>query len=211
MRVIVADDHPLILEGITGMLRTAGHVIVGACENGRALLKLLQQEPVDAVTLDIGMPGANGIEVARQIAAIRPAIKIIIVSQQTGSVYVRSAFQAGVSGFVAKQSSSRELLLALETVKRGRNYVTPGLLDEDRGTATTIDSALTRKRSSLTQRQREVLLLIAEGKTAKEAATALSISAKTVEFHKQALMRGLNLRTTAELTRYAIAEGLSPL
>lgn len=210
MRVIVTDDHPLILEGIAGLLRTAGHTVVRTCTSGRELLDQLQTGSVDAVTLDIGMPGgSNGIEVAQQISTRYPKTKVVIVSQQTGAVYVRSALQAGVNGFVAKQSSSRELLVALEKIMRGQTYVTPGLLDQQAGSEYTQESA--SKRKGLTQRQRDVLQLVADGKTAKEVAAALDISVKTVEFHKQALMRGLNLHTTAELTRYAIAEGLITL
>lgn len=209
MRVIVTDDHPLVLEGIAGMLRTAGHTVVRTCTDGRELLNQLEAEPVDAVTLDIGMPGSNGIEVAQQISQRYPKTKIVIVSQQTGAVYVRSALQAGASGFVTKQSSSRELLIALEKAMRGQTYVTPGLLEQRPPSGSTSDQD--SKRKGLTQRQRDVLQLVADGKTAKEVAAALHISVKTVEFHKQALMRGLNLRTTAELTRYAIAEGLTSL
>jgi DNA-binding NarL/FixJ family response regulator len=155
------------------------------------------------------MPELNGIDAAVQLGKILPSAKLVFVTQQVDVQYLRAAFRAGATGYVAKQSATRELLIAIQKALSGEIYVTPLLKDA------LPDLSLKELRQSsdvfakdLTPRQREVLQLVAEGKTIKEISSALQISPKTVEFHKNALMNEIGLRTTAELTRYAISRGL---
>ncbi|MBZ5583927.1 MAG: response regulator transcription factor [Acidobacteriia bacterium] len=207
-RVLIADDHPLILEGFRRILEPH-YEIVGTAADGRGLVAAAERLRPDVVLLDIGMPLLNGIEAARQIRASLPKTRLVVVTQQAGRQYIQAAFRAGVSAYVVKQSAAADLLSALGDALDGRYYITPALTKE-------FPEALLDPRrnpaglfaSELTPRQREVLQLLAEGKSAKEIAAVLKISAKTVEFHKASIMDELGLRTTAELTRYAVANGI---
>jgi DNA-binding NarL/FixJ family response regulator len=163
----------------------------------------------DLLLLDIALPLLNGIEAARQVRAAAPNARILFVTMQTDRVYVEEAFRAGASGYVLKQAASAELVEAIKTVLRGRYYVSPnisarmapGILDISRDPSRLFGG-------QLTPRQREVLQLIAEGKSLKEIGQILNISVRTVEFHKNGLMQVLGFRTTAELTRYALDHGI---
>jgi DNA-binding NarL/FixJ family response regulator len=155
------------------------------------------------------MPLLNGMEAARQIHASAPNVKVVFLTQQSHRTYVEEAFRAGASGYILKQSAASELVSALHEVLSGRYYVTPAVAGADiaaqlNGVANPADLFGSR----LTPRQREVLQLVAEGKAAKEIAGIIGISVKTVEFHKAAIMEELGLRTTAELTRYAMEHGI---
>jgi len=207
-RILIADDHELVAEGLKGLL-AENFEIVGISPNGRHLLSDAATLKPDVIVLDIGMPGLNGIDAAVQLSKILPSAKLVFVTQQIDIQYLRAAFRAGGIGYVAKQSASRELLIAINKALRGEVYVTPLLKDA------LPDLSLKNLRQSsdvfakdLTPRQREVLQLVAEGKTIREISEVLQISPKTVEFHKNALMNEIGLRTTAELTRYAISRGL---
>jgi len=209
-RLLIADDHPLILEGLRRILEPRFEV-VGAAGDGRALVAAAERLKPDIVLLDIAMPLLNGIEAARQIHEFLPRTKIVVISQQADRHYVQAAFRAGASAYVIKQSAAADLLAALDEVQEGRFYVSDtvskgmpeALLCATRNPADLFGA-------ELTPRQREVLQLIAEGKSAKEIADLLKISPKTVEFHKASIMDELGLRTTAELTRYAVAAGIVP-
>jgi DNA-binding NarL/FixJ family response regulator len=207
-RILIADDHALVAEGLKGLLAES-YEIVGISPNGRSLLADAAMLKPDVIVLDIGMPELNGIDAAVQLGKILPSAKLVFVTQQIDIQYLRAAFRAGGIGYVAKQSATRELLIAIKKALSGEVYVTPLLKDS------LPDLSLKDLRQSsdvfakdLTPRQREVLQLVAEGKTIKEISAALQISPKTVEFHKNALMNEIGLRTTAELTRYAISRGL---
>jgi DNA-binding NarL/FixJ family response regulator len=207
-RILIADDHELVAEGLRGLL-AENFDIVGISPNGRHLLSDAATLKPDVIVLDIGMPELNGIDAAVQLSKILPSAKLVFVTQQIDIQYLRAAFRAGGIGYVAKQSASRELLIAISRALKGEVYVTPLLKDA------LPDLSLKNLRQSsdvfakdLTPRQREVLQLVAEGKTIREISAALQISPKTVEFHKNALMNEIGLRTTAELTRYAISRGL---
>lgn len=209
-RILIADDHVLVLEALCGILERE-YKIAGTAKNGReAVEKALELKP-DLVILDVSMPELNGIEAMRQIRAADGSAKIVFVTQQIDPAYIRAAFDAGAMGYVAKQSASSELLLAARMAISGRYYVTP-LATPKAG----FDVAGRSPRmnpaemfgAGLTTRQREVLQLVAEGKTTKEVALTLRISPKTVEFHRNAIMDQLGLRTTAELTRYALSHGI---
>ena len=207
LRVATVDDHPLVLEGIRQILRQAGHEIVGDAQRGVPLAKWLQMQRADALTVDIGMPGLNGIELARQVRAELPHLAIIVVTQQTDKAYLRAALKAGAQGFVSKQSAGTELVAALAAVAKGGVYVSPQLLQTAAGEPVSLKKLLRNGEEVLSERQQAVLRLLAEGKAMKEIALAMQISVKTVEFHKKALTEMLGISTTAELTKYAIAHG----
>ncbi len=208
-RVLVADDHALIVEGLRRILESSFD-IVGVASNGLELVAQAEQLKPDVVLLDIGMPILNGMEASRQIRKLVPDAKLIFLTQKSDQSYVHVAFRIGASGYVLKQSLASELIPALNEVLAGRFYVTQ-LVSKD------IPQALLNPNRnpselfgrSLTGRQREVLQLVAEGKTGKEIASILKISPKTVEFHKSGIMEELGIRTTAELTRYAIEHGIA--
>jgi DNA-binding NarL/FixJ family response regulator len=207
-RILIADDHALVAEGLKGLLAEK-YDIVGISPNGRRLLADAAMLRPDVIVLDIGMPELNGIDAAVQLGKILPSAKLVFVTQQIDIQYLRAAFRAGGTGYVAKQSATQELLIAISNALRGEVYVTPLLKDA----FPNLSLKELRQGSdvfakNLTPRQREVLQLVAEGKTIKEISFVLQISPKTVEFHKNALMNEIGLRTTAELTRYAISRGL---
>lgn len=207
-RVLIADDHAMVAEGIATVLSPLCEV-VGIVHNGRALLDCAAKLKPDLVCLDISMPEVNGIQAAAKLSESFPQLKLVFVTQQLDRVYVRAAFQAGASAYVCKQSASSEILTAVQIVLSGGTYITPLLAEE----AFPWPKDLTRDPARifddpLTERQRQVLRLTAEGKSVKEISSALAISPKTVEFHKTALMNELGLHTTAQLTRYAVAHNL---
>ncbi len=209
-RLLIADDHELLLTGLQHLL-AAQFEIAGVVTDGRALVAEAKRLQPDVIVADIGMPEMNGIDATRQIHAVSPASIVIILTQQLSSHHVQAAFRAGARGYVAKQSASTELLKAIAVTLSGKFYVTPFAVGKD-GThfsgAPLKENPADRFGGGLTGRQGEVLQLIAEGNSGKEISAALKISTKTVEFHKEALMNELGLRTTAELTRYALAHGI---
>ncbi|GAA3757177.1 response regulator [Terriglobus aquaticus] len=210
-RVLIADDHALLAKGIAGLLR-AEYDVIGLVSNGRQLVEEAMRQRPELVVLDISMPELNGIEAATQIHRALPQTKLVFVTQQVDPQYLRAAFRAGASAYVSKQSASDELLIAIRRAAVGLTYVTPAL--EALVGFAPVSELREEKRQrtdGLTARQREVLQLVAEGKTTRQISMALNISPKTVEFHKTALMNEIGLRTTAELTRYAIAHGIVSL
>lgn len=208
-RILLADDHALMLEGLSRLL--AGEFeIVGSAANGRAVIEQAARLKPDVVILDVGMPEMNGIEAARRLVRIVPSAKIVFVTQRLDRAYLHAAFSAGAMGYVTKQSAASELVEAIHSALEGRYYV-PMLAGEEAVRFVNLDPRKNPAEmfgSRLTPRQREVLQLIAEGKTSKEISSALSISVKTVEFHRNSLMDELGIRTTAELTRYALSRGI---
>lgn len=207
-RVVIADDHALMADGLAQILSTEFEV-VGIVSDGRELLTEVARLVPDVVCLDIGMGGLNGIQAAVELHRQYPRIKLLFVTQQIELPYVRAAFRAGASGYVAKQSAGRELLAALRTVMAGGMYITPVLNgDGIRDAEDLKPNPANVFADALSPRQREVLQLIAEGRTGKEISGILNVSPKTVEFHKGCLMDELGLRTTAELTRYALSHNI---
>jgi DNA-binding NarL/FixJ family response regulator len=169
---------------------------------------MAQELQPDIVTLDISMPQLNGIDAARKLKKILPRIKLIFVTMHADQAYVNEAFKAGASGYLLKRSAGSELLQAIQSVMDGQCYVTPLVAKGLVQSVITGGRPAVQKEKSLTSRQREVLQLVAEGMTVKEIASALSLSPKTVEFHKSQIMTELDLHTTAELTKYALVHGL---
>jgi DNA-binding NarL/FixJ family response regulator len=206
VRVLLADDHSLVAAGLRSMLDSKFDV-VGIADNGRALVQAAELLRPDVILLDISMPELNGIDAARKLRKLVPNAKLIFVTMHTDASFVREALRAGGSGYVTKQSAPAELVTAVEEVLRGHTYLTPVV------TRNFVDQTLTGPSSAapageLTPRQREVLQLVAEGRSAKDIAESLGISPKTVEFHKSNVLRSLGLRTTADLVKYAIRHGL---
>jgi DNA-binding NarL/FixJ family response regulator len=207
-RLLLADDHELLLDGLRKVLE-ADYDLIGAVGDGRAAVAAYEQLKPDLLLLDIALPLLNGIEAARQVRRLAPDARILFVTMQTDRVYVEEAFRAGGSGYVLKQAAASELVEAIRSVLRGRRYISPHVA-EKMG-VTDFDTEKDPSRlfgAQLTPRQREVLQLIAEGKALKEIASLLNISVRTVEFHKNGLMQVLGFRTTAELTRYAVDHGI---
>ncbi len=206
-RVLLADDHTLVLDGFRKLLEEQCE-IVGAVEDGRALLDAAERHRPDVITLDISMPRLNGIDAARQLRKRVPEAKLIFVTMHADQAYISEAFKAGASGYLLKRSAGSELVQAIQSVMNGNYYVT-SLIAKDLVRSSLVGGrAAVIQCNTLTPRQREVLQLVAEGRTVKEIAATLSISPKTVEFHKSQLMEQLDLHTTAELTKYALTHGL---
>ena len=206
-RVLLADDHKIVIEGLKNLLRDEFE-IVGSVEDGRALVEQASTLYPDVIVADISMPQLNGIEAARQIKKIDKNIKIVFLTMHQDATYAANAFEAGASGFVLKHSASSELIRAIREAIKGRTYVTPliaGDLIHNYQEGGSPEKNLFKKMSP---RQREVLQLLAEGKSAKEIASILNISTRTVEFHKYRMMEQLNIKTNAELLRYAIKHGI---
>jgi DNA-binding NarL/FixJ family response regulator len=203
-RVLIAEDHTLMAEGLRKLLECE-YESVQTVGNGRQLLVVVAESKPDIVLLDIGMPLLNGIEATRRFSKISPATKVVIVTAHDEPQYVVEAFRAGATGFVLKRCAVSELVIAIRQVLAGHTYVTPLVADR----AVQAARVCAQPGPSLTARQREVLQLVAEGCTAKEIANVLKLSVKTAVFHKMAIMDKLGLRTTAELTRYALEHGIS--
>jgi DNA-binding NarL/FixJ family response regulator len=207
-RILLADDHGLVVAGLSKLLEK-DFDIVGVAGNGRELVEMAQQRKPDLILVDISMPLLNGIEATRQLCKAISRARVVVLTQQTGKEYVQAALQAGARGYVVKQSAPTELLTALREVLAGRFYITSLVVPKE--IIRVLSAGGTPHEwfaSGLTPRQREVLQLVGEGKTGKEIADILQISIKTVEFHKAKLMDQLGLHSTAELTRYAIEQGI---
>jgi len=211
-RVIIADDHALVAEGVTKLIERDVQ-LVGSVADGRALVQAVEKLNPDLALVDISLPLLNGLDACRQIKKANPAVKVIILTMHLEKHFVTEAFRAGVSGYVLKQSVTDELIFAIKEVLKGRTYVSPlvtqSLVEQALQPAPgsqTVDQQAPPSHLSL--RQREVLQLVAEGKSTKEIASTLNVSIKTVEFHKTRIMKELKLHSTAELTKHAIALGL---
>lgn len=209
MRVLLADDHTLVRAGIRALLETIqGLTVVAESGDGRQALELICKHRPDVALLDIGMPGLNGLEVARRVAEESPKTRVLILSMHADESYVAQALQAGVAGYLLKDAAVAELPLALQAVSRGETYLTPAI------SKTVVDAFLRGKGnkpdplSGLTPRQREILQLIAEGHTTKEIASTLEVSVKTVETHRSQLMDRLDIRDVPGLVRFSIRVGL---
>jgi DNA-binding NarL/FixJ family response regulator len=207
-KILLADDHTIVIDGISKILEPHFD-LVGRAEDGRELLERAKRLRPDAVVMDIGMPLLNGIDAARQLAKTVPHTKIVFLTMHSDPAYVREAFSAGASGYVLKQSAGSELVFALQEVLNGRYYVTPRVAgDVVGGFLRGGEKPNLSGDPKLTDRQREVLQLVAEGQSVKEIAATLDVSVKTVEFHKRRLMDQLGVRTTAGLTKYALTHGV---
>jgi len=206
-RILLADDHALILEGLRSVLE-ADYELVGMVTDGRSLVEAALRLRPDVIILDIGLPQLNGIDAAYHIKKSLPRAKVLFLTMHDSPTYLRKALAVGASGYVLKTSLIRELPAAVQEVINGRTYVTPGFGEGITEQFQRRPGSLIGSQSVLSKRQREVLQLVAEGLTAKQIADILNLAVQTVAYHKYQVMNRLGLRTTAELTRYAIQEGL---
>jgi DNA-binding NarL/FixJ family response regulator len=206
-RVLLADDHQIVLEGLQNLLESEFE-IVGTVEDGRALVQEAEKLSPDVIVADISMPLLNGIEALRQIRKTDDQIKVVFLTMHPDVTYATMAFDAGASGYVLKNSASRELVTAINEVMLGRTYVTSIIAGELLQNYKKAGSGKDGFDKRLTARQREILQLLGEGHSAKEIADMLSISPRTVETHKYNMMQELNLKTTADLIKFAIKHGI---
>ena len=202
-RILLADDHQMLLDAFKVMLEPEFDV-VGAVTNGRALVEEFARLAPDVVVLDVAMPLLNGLDAGRQIKALRRSVKLIFLTMNPDPDLAGEALRLGASGYVLKLSAARELKQAIQEALSGRSYLTPLITKDVVGNL--IDRR-TRLRE-LTGRQREVLQLLAEGKSMKEAAAILDLTPRTVAFHKYRMMEQLHLKTTAELVKFAVRRGI---
>ena len=214
LRILIADDHEVARRGIRAVLEShPGWEVCGEAKDGRESVELAAATKPDVVLLDIGMPNLNGLEAARQILATSPEVSILILTMHDSDNVVREVLRAGARGYLLKSDAGRDLVAAVEALQGQRTFFTT------RVSQMVLDGYLHREKNGhnvkrdestevLTSREREVIQLLAEGKTSKEVAVALNLSVKTAETHRTNLMRKLGLHSVADLTRYAVRNGI---
>lgn len=202
-RILIADDHALLLEAIKALLAPEFDV-VGMVTDGRMLLEEFDRLHPDVVVLDVAMPLLNGLDAGRQLKAKRRSVKLVYMTMNPDPDLAGEALRIGASGYVLKTSAAHELKQAIQEALRGRSYITPLITEAVVGSL--IDQR--RSRPELTVRQREVLQLLAEGKSMKEVGAILDCTPRTVAFHKYRMMEQLGLRTSAELVTFAVRQGV---
>ena len=210
LRILIADDHEVARQGIRALLEShPGWEVCAEAKDGREAVELATNSKPDIVLLDIGMPNLNGLDAARQILAMSPAIRILILTMHDAEQVVREVLAAGARGFVLKSDAARDLVAAVDALQHRRTFFTTrvtqmvmnGYLHPEKESQPSVKAVLT-------PREREVIQLLAEGKTSKEVAVALKLSVKTAETHRTNLMRKLDLHSVADLTLYAIRNGI---
>jgi len=206
-RILLADDHPIVAEGLQSLL-AARFDVVGVVADGQSLIEAARTLDPDVIVADISMPVLNGIEAALRLQQELPHIKVVILTMHREEAYARRALEAGASGYVLKVAAPIELVQAIDAALAGKTFVTPGLADHVVGHLPRHADRVQDPVGSLTPRQREIVQLVAEGKTAKEIGAILGISARTVESHKYELMEALGLERSAELVQFAVKHGL---
>lgn len=210
MKILLVDDHKMMRDGLRAVLEREGLQVAGEAANGHDALELAQQLKPHIVIMDISMPDLNGIDATRRLVAAMPGIKVIGLSMNADRRYVVAMFKAGAVGYLLKNAASDELLRAIQAVTSDLTYVSPSIAGHiiDGYVTPAADEPVAK---ALSPREREVLQLLAEGKSSKEIATRLELAVPTVETHRRQIMDKLNLRTIAELTKYAIREGLTTI
>jgi len=206
IKVLLADDHTIVRQGLKLILSSHPDLeVVGEAANGREVLDLAEKLKPDVILMDVAMPELNGIEATRRLHQISPRMKVLVLSMHKEAVYVREILKAGARGYILKDAIDTELVNAIQSVARGDGYISPAisgaLLSDYR-------QNLTDPLDLLSTREREVLQLIAEGKTNKEVATRLNLSVYTVDSHRGKIMEKLNLHSAGELIRFAVKNGL---
>ncbi|MEX1275720.1 MAG: response regulator transcription factor [Bacteroidota bacterium] len=213
VQIVLADDHKIMRDGLRSLLEKQPDLeVVGEADSGSVAIRLVRECSPDVVILDIAMPGLDGTEVARQIKNHNPDVKILALSMHSDKQFVKRMFSSGASGYLLKECAFDELIEAIRSVMANRTYLSPMLTSQVikeyvlRGS-----DAGSTKPSFLTPRESEVLQLLAEGTTTKEIAYRLHVSVKTIETHRQQIMEKLDIHSVAQLTKYAIREGLTSL
>ncbi len=212
-RILLADDHAILREGLKALLQNQPDFeVVAEADDGRVAVALAKEHKPDVVIIDIAMPNMNGLEATKQILAALPGAKVLALSMHSDKRFVTGILREGAAGYLLKDSAFEELTLAIQTVCSGRKYLSPGIA----GIVVEVFVQQTPqggapKTTLLTQREREVLQLFAEGKATKEVAALLQVSVKTIETHRKNIMDKLDIHNIAELTKYAIREGLTTL
>lgn len=206
IRILLADDHVLVRQGFKMILSAQPDMqIVGEAANGRETVELAEKLQPDLVLMDVTMPELNGIEATRRLAAASPRTRVLALSMHKDAVYVREILRAGARGYLLKDSADADLIAAVRSIAKGEGYLSPAVSD---AVLTDYRRHVTDPLDLLTSREREVLQMIAEGKTNKEIATTLNLSVYTVEAHRGRVMEKLNLHSTGELVRFALRSGL---
>lgn len=208
LRILLADDHVIVREGLRALLERAGFQVIGEADNGQQAIELAGKLHPDVAVLDVAMPVLNGIDAARGIKKASNRTKVVLLTMYTQKRFVLESLRAGVNGYVVKSTAANELIDAIRTVCKGNPYLTPEVAK------VMVEGYLTggdQNVRGLGDRERQVLQLVAEGKTTKEIAEVLKISVKTAESHRAHLMNKLQIHDTAGLVRYAIREGLVQL
>jgi len=204
-RILLADDRAIVRQGLKALLEREGFAVVAEADDGQAAVRHARERCPDVAVLDFSMPLLNGLDAAVQILRVCPRAKAILLTMHTDDHYVLAALQAGVKGYVVKTQASADLVRAIHEVLRGMMYLSPGISE------TIVQAYLAKSeipRDPLTSREREVLQLVAEGKSTKEVAGLLGISFKTAESHRTRILKKLDLHETAGLVRYAVRRGL---
>lgn len=213
IRVILADDHKIIRDGLRTLIeKETGMEVVAEAENGRKTIRLAQKLIPNVVIMDVSMPDMNGIEATRKIITEMPHVRVIALSMHSDRRFVLGMLEAGASGYLLKDCAFDELAQAIRNVCSGHTYLSPKIADVVvKGYLSKISEATLMSGSVLTPREREILQLIAEGMSAKEIAGHLNLGIKTVETHRRNMMQKLKMNSIAELTKYAVREGLVSL
>lgn len=206
IRVVLADDHALVLEAFRTLLGAEVDVVATACD-GHELIRAVKQHQPDVVVTDIAMPILNGVDACSKLLKIRPDLKVIFLTVSDDPDLVAEVFRNGAKGYLLKRSAAAELLQAIKAVVGGSTYVTP--LVTERMIGSLIHGGKRDLVQKLTVRQREILQLLAEGNTMKQAATILNLTPRTVAFHKYRIMDALGIKNNAQLVRYAVKSGLT--
>jgi two-component system, NarL family, response regulator NreC len=213
IKVLLADDHEIFRDGLRTLIeKEAGMEVVAEAENGRKIIKLAEKLSPDVIVMDITMPDLNGIEATRRIIAGKPHVKVIALSMHSDRRFVLGMLEAGAAGYLLKDCAFGELANAIRQVAAGNSYLSPKIAD------VVVKEYLNRGSQSasaggakLTSREREILQLLAEGLPTREIAGHINLSIKTIETHRRNIMEKLNMRSVAELTKYAVREGLVAL
>ena len=211
-RILIADDHKIFREGLRTLLSNQrGVKVVGEADNGRSTVSMAAELRPDVVIMDVAMPELNGIDATRQISSLCENTKVLALSMHADSRFVTRMLTAGAHGYLLKDCAFEELTLAIQTVLSDDVYLSPGVAGVVIRAMQSRTTELGTKAPELTPREREVLQLVAEGRTTREIAARLHVSVKTIETHRKQIMDKLELRSVAELTKYAVREGLTSL
>ena len=209
MKLLLCDDHKMMRDGLRAILEKEGLEVVGEASTGHDVIQVARRLSPDIVVMDISMPDLNGIDATRALVAEFRAIKVIGLSMNADQRYVLAMFKAGAVGYLLKNAASDELIRAVRTVASGLTYVSPSIAAVVVGNVGEPAAPATTLKKPLSPREREVLQLLAEGNASKEIATRLSVSVATVESHRRQIVEKLNIHSIAQLTKYAIREGLT--